>query len=159
MTYRLAIQNKVASKQLNWRELEKLKKEQKKPILRGPFPKSKKELEELKKGDAEGVNSQGEKGESRGESSQGERGEYIHEKTKEIHLNNSHPKFSQKVQPDQYKGIDEKRYKKFVKVAQAVLDEKGKYVKAEIQRRTNYDKNTVNKYLKLAIEVRNDLTA
>lgn len=115
----------------------------------------KRELEELKRS----INSQGEKGEIRGVSSQGESSTHTHEKTREIHLNNSHPKFSNRVQPDQYKGIDEKRYKKFVNVAKSVLDEKGRYVKAEIQRRTKFDKNTVNKYLKLAIEVRNDLTA
>lgn len=80
-----------------------------------------------------------------------------HTKEKEIVLGNTHPKFTVKVQPDTYRGIDERKYKKFVKIAKKVLREKGKYNKSEIQRLSGISRPTINDYMKVALEERLDL--
>lgn len=70
----------------------------------------------------------------------------------------SHPKFSSRVQPDKYRGLNPTKYKKVVTVARSVLDTQGKYNKEQIAREANVSKNTVYKYLKAAI-TNNDLPA
>ena len=88
----------------------------------------------------------------------GENSTHLHTHQREIFLDNSHPKFSTHVQPDKIRGIDERKYKRFVKAAMKVKTEKGRYNKSAIQRATGIRYDTVTKYLKVAIEMRKDLT-
>jgi len=81
----------------------------------------------------------------------------IHTHQRELYLDNTHPKFSKLVQPDKIRGIDEKKYKQFVKAAKKVKAEHGRYNKSEIHRSIGGKYETVTKYLKVAIELRKDL--
>jgi len=76
-----------------------------------------------------------------------------------VDLGSTAPKFSRVNQPTQYRGIDEKQYRKFLEVARDVLAEKGRYVKTEISRKTwkREDRRKVGRYLKAAFE-RGDLS-
>lgn len=71
--------------------------------------------------------------------------------TRKIIEMNSAPKFSKRVQPDEYAGIDEKKYKRFVVLAQAVLNEQGRYNITQISNRARMDPKTIRKYLDVAI--------
>lgn len=118
----------------------------------------KRELEALRKVVGEGKNLPPKKvNESPGNFTPNQ-GENLTIEKKEIHLNNTHPKFTKRVQPDEYRGINEQKYSKFLKVANQVLAEKGRYVKAEIVKKSGLTKPTVTRYMKLAIEIRNDLS-
>lgn len=75
---------------------------------------------------------------------------------KEVVLDKSHPRFTKTVQPDEYRGIDQTKYKVFTIEAKKVLKEVGKYNKALIAQRTGLARNSVTLYLKVAFE-RNDL--
>ena len=122
------------------------------------------ELEELKEqvkrireeGENDGQNDRTEKGnESRGKSaSSGGENTYVFQR--EIDPANAHPQFTQRVQPDKYRGIDEKMYVRFVKVASDVLAEDGRYNKSKIVRRAGISKPTVSKYFHVAFQ-RQDL--
>lgn len=81
-----------------------------------------------------------------------------HTLQKEIELSGAHPKYTQKVQPDLYRGIDQKKYSRFVKVARKVLGEKGTYNKSMIARKVPMSRNTVTRYLNVALE-KGDLIA
>lgn len=70
---------------------------------------------------------------------------------KEIELN-THPRFSAKVQPDTYRGVDTKKYRKFLVIAQSVHDECGRYNLSEISNRTKIDRKTLRKYLTAALD-------
>lgn len=74
----------------------------------------------------------------------------------EIDVSKDHPKFSTFLQPDVYRGIDEKKYLQFIKIAQQVKANYGRYVKWRIADLTSFSKNTVTKYMKVALE-REDL--
>ena len=75
----------------------------------------------------------------------------VHTARKEIDLN-THPKFSSRVQPDKYRGVDSKKYKKFLAIAEAVHEEEGRYNLSQISNRTNIDRKTLRKYLAAAID-------
>ncbi|MDW3651934.1 MAG: hypothetical protein R8P61_32975 [Bacteroidia bacterium] len=78
--------------------------------------------------------------------------------TKEIVLDNTHPRFSKKFQPDRYRSIDSKKYDKFLKVARESLKKEGKYVRARIAEKASLDPKSVSKYYKKALE-KGDLEA
>lgn len=82
--------------------------------------------------------------------------EYLFQK--EIELNSGHPKYTRKVQPDIYRGIDQRKYRKFVRIAKKVLGEKGTYNKTLIAKKVPMSRTTVNRYLNVAFE-KGDLIA
>jgi len=75
-----------------------------------------------------------------------------HSYQREIELNNAHPKYTQKVQPDIYRGIDQRKYSKLVRIAKKVLGEKGTYNKSLIARKVPMSRTTVTRYLNVALE-------
>lgn len=77
---------------------------------------------------------------------------------KEIELSNAHPEYTRKVQPDIYRGIDQQKYRKFVRIAKKVLGEQGTYNKSLIARKVPMSRNTVSRYLNVAFE-KGDLIA
>ena len=56
------------------------------------------------------------------------------------------------MQPDRYRGLDQKKYRRAMREAQAVLRDHGKYNKAEIARRVGMDRKPITKYLRVGIE-------
>lgn len=79
-------------------------------------------------------------------------GGFVYSSQREIRMDNSHPAFSSIVQPDVYRGIDEKKYKQMVKAARKVLTDQGKYNQSAISRMAGISRASVPKYLKIAFE-------
>lgn len=75
-----------------------------------------------------------------------------------VDLGNSAPEFSRVNQPTEYRGIKEKEYRKFLRVAQEIRSHEGRYNRTAIARKwlKNEDRKKVGRYLKAAFE-RGDL--
>jgi hypothetical protein len=71
---------------------------------------------------------------------------------KVIELSNQAPAFSSKVQPDEYRGIDMKKYRVFVRISKVVLQEMGRYNLTEISNRVGCTRKTAAGYLKVALD-------
>lgn len=77
---------------------------------------------------------------------------------KEIHASNQNPVFTRHHQPVEYRGINEKKYQKYVKVAQAYLKANERYNKAAIARQAGISESAGKRYFKVAI-ARQDIPA
>lgn len=111
------------------------------------------EIEKLQKQ----LGNQGEKSDENSQVGTGENtGGSVHTTQREIHMSNSHPEFSTRVQPDKYHGINERKYQKAVKAAKKSLETSGRYNRSEIAKLSGVSRKQVPKYLQLAFD-RNDL--
>lgn len=71
---------------------------------------------------------------------------------REVDPGNTHPKFSKRVQPTKYKGVNPTKFKKFVRVIRKTPLIDGKYDRETIIKKSNIAKTSYYKYLNLAIQ-------
>ena len=80
-------------------------------------------------------------------------GSGTHTHSHDIRMDNSHPEFTGKLQPENYRGIDTRLYKKVVKHARKVVADTGKYNRTEIASKAGTSPKTVLKHLRVAWEI------
>lgn len=76
----------------------------------------------------------------------------FHTYQKEIETSNQNPVFTERHQPDSYRGIDQKKYNKYLKAAREYLDKNNRYNKAAIARNAGISESAGKNYFKVAIE-------